>query len=105
NDFNFPNANVFVSRSTDNGVTWSSAIMASAHSCFVRNVQITGDFTNGDVYIAGMDEGGGGFPHNDTNLFFKSTDGGAPGTNTLTGRPFPGPGVVAGSAKTYFHML
>ena len=32
---------------------------------------------NGTLYIAGMDEGGGGFPHNDTNLIYKSTDGGS----------------------------
>ncbi len=44
---------------------------------FIRDVQITGDFAgNGIVYIAGMNEGGGGFPHNDNNLIFKSTDGG-----------------------------
>ena len=33
-----------------------------------------------------MDEGGGGFPHNDNNLIFKSTDGGTPG---LTPTPAP----------------
>ena len=32
-------------------------------------MQITGDPGTGDMYIAGMDEGGGGFPHNDTNKF------------------------------------
>ena len=38
-------------------------------------MQITGDMSgNGTVYIAGMDEGGGGFPHNDENLIFKSTE-------------------------------
>jgi len=42
-----------------------------------------------------MDEGGGGFPHNDTNLIFKSTDGGNTWTNTYTGPQFPGPGVTA----------
>ena len=42
--------------------------MVSTQNTFIRNVQITGDVTNGDVYIAGMDEGGGGFPHNNTNL-------------------------------------
>ena len=42
-----------------------------------------------------MDEGGGGFPHNDTNLIFKSTDGGSTWANTYTGTPFPGPGVTA----------
>ena len=55
-------------------------------------MQITGDMSgNGTLYIAGMDEGGGGFPHNDTNLMFKSTDGGASWSNTYTGTPFPGP--------------
>ena len=49
---------------------------------------------NGNLYIAGMDEGGGGFPHNDTNLIYKSTDGGATWSNTYTGTPFPGPGVM-----------
>ena len=43
----------------------------------------------GDVYIAGMDEGGGGFPHNDTNKIFRSTDGGNTWTNTYTGPAFP----------------
>src|SRR5205809_669943 len=96
NDFNVGNANIFVVRSTDNGNTWSSPVMVSTQNTFVRNVQITGDMAgNGDLYIAGMDEGGGGFPHNDTNLIFKSTDGGASWTNTYTGSPFPGPGVCS----------
>ena len=42
---------------------------------------------DGTLYIAGMDEGGGGFPHNDTNLIYKSTDGGATWSNTYTGTP------------------
>ncbi len=96
NDFNQPNANIFVSRSTDNGLTWSSAIMVSTQATFIRNTQITGDMSgNGTIYIAGMDEGGGGFPHNDTNLIFKSTDGGATWSNTYTGTPFAGPGVTS----------
>src|SRR3989440_861158 len=96
NDFNQPNFNIFVSRSTDNGVTWSSAIMVSTQSTFIRDVQITGDMSgNGTIYVAGMDEGGGGFPHNDTNLLFKSTDGGVTWNNTYTGTPFPGPGVCS----------
>jgi hypothetical protein len=43
NDFNAPSANIFVVRSTDNGATWSSAIMVSTQNTFIRNVQITGD--------------------------------------------------------------
>jgi len=42
-----------------------------------------------------MDEGGGGFPHNDTNLIFKSTDGGSTWANTYMAHLFPGPGVTA----------
>src|SRR5438067_34984 len=103
NDFNVGNANIFVIRSTDGGTTWSSPVMVSTQPTFIRNTQITGDLGgNGTIYIAGMDEGGGGFPHNDTNLIFKSTDGGATWSNTYTGTPFPGPGV---GAVGYFAVM
>jgi hypothetical protein len=93
NDFNVGAGALVVSRSTDNGGTWSSAITVANTGTFIRNTQITGDMSgNGTIYIAGMDEGGGGFPHNDTNLLYKSTDGGATWSNTYTGTPFPGPG-------------
>jgi hypothetical protein len=95
NDFNQPSANIFCTFSTDNGATWHSPIIVSTQNTFIRNVQITGDLATGEVYIAGMDEGGGGFPHNDTNYIFKSTDGGNTWTNTYIGKPFPGPGVTA----------
>src|SRR5881397_2910600 len=79
NDFNFPNADIFVSRSTDNGITWSSQIQVSSGN-FYRNVQITGDPTNGDLYIAGMDENSGngctgGCGSTRNNKIFRSTDG------------------------------
>ena len=64
-------------------------------SPFIRNVQITGDPATGVVYVAGMDEDGGGFPHNNNNLIYKSTDGGTTWTNTYNGPAFPGPGVTA----------
>jgi hypothetical protein len=96
NDFNVGAGALVVSRSTDNGSTWSSAITVANTGTFIRNTQITGDMSgNGTIYIAGMDEGGGGFPHNDTNLIYKSTDGGATWSNTYTGTPFPGPGVTS----------
>src|SRR5262245_49857431 len=80
--------------------------MVSTQATFIRDVQITGDMAGGgDVYIAGMDEGGGGFPHNDTNLIFKSTDGGATWANTYTGTPFAAPGVVVCSDNAYFTCM
>jgi hypothetical protein len=96
NDFAVGAGALVMSRSTDNGSTWSSAITVANTGTFIRNTQITGDMGgNGTIYIAGMDEGGGGFPHNDTNLIYKSTDGGATWSNTYTGTPFPGPGVTS----------
>jgi hypothetical protein len=94
NDFNVGGA-LFVTFSTDNGLTWTNARQLTTGTPFIRDVQITGDLATGDVYIAGMDEGSGGFPHNDTNYIFRSTDGGNTWTNTYTGPSFPGPGVGA----------
>jgi len=95
NDFN-AGQNIFVVRTTDNGLTWSSPVQVNTGATFIRNVQITGDMSgNGTIYIAGMDEGGGGFPHNDINKIYKSTDGGVTWSNTYTGPSFPGPGVTS----------
>jgi len=96
NDFNVGTGALMSTFSSDNGVTWHSPVTVSNTGTFIRDVQITGDMSgNGTIYIAGMDEGGGGFPHNDTNHIYKSTDGGNTWTNTYTGTPFPGPGVTA----------
>jgi hypothetical protein len=96
NDFAVGSGALVMSFSSDNGNTWSSAVTVSNTATFIRNTQITGDMSgNGTIYIAGMDEGGGSFPHNDTNLIFKSTDGGATWTNTYTGPSFPGPGATS----------
>ena len=42
-----------------------------------------------------MDEGGGGFPHNNINHIYKSTDGGNTWAHPYTGPAFSGPGVTA----------
>src|SRR5882757_6709572 len=102
NDFNVGGGALQVRVSTDNGNTWTQHGITSS---FIRNVQITGDPVTGDVYIAGMDEGGGGFPHNDTNYMFRSTDGGNTWTNTYTGTPFAGPGVQVCSDNPYFTCM
>jgi len=94
NDFN-RGGGLFVRYSTDNGVTWTQERQLTTGTPFIRDVQITGDKVNGDVYVAGMDEGGGGFPHNDINHIYRSTDGGNTWAHTYTGSAFPGPGVTA----------
>ena len=93
NDFTVSGGALFVHYSTDNGLTWTNERQIT--TTFIRNVQITGDLVTGDVYIAGMNEGGGGFPHNCSNLIFRSTDGGNTWTNTYTGPTFSGPGRAA----------
>src|SRR6266581_5558432 len=102
NDFNVGGGALFVRYSTDNGLTWTNARQITSGSPFIRDVQITGDLATGDVYIAGMNEGGGGFPHNDMNLIFRSTDGGNTWTNTYTGTAFSGPGR---SSSGYFATM
>ncbi|HSS16369.1 MAG TPA: sialidase family protein, partial [Candidatus Dormibacteraeota bacterium] len=88
---------LFETFSSDGGATWHSPIEVQTNtSFFSRDVQITGDMAgNGNVYIASMDEGGGGFPHMDTNYLYKSTDGGVTWTNPYIGSPFAAPGVCS----------
>ena len=94
NDFAIGGGALYVTYS-DNGTTWTKTQINNGVP-FIRDVQITGDLSgNGNVYLAGMNENGGGFPHTDNNLIFKSTNGGVNFTNTYTGPGFPGPGVTA----------
>ena len=105
NNFSVGSGALQVTFSTDNGTTWRTPVTVS-NAGFIRNVQITGDASgNGTIYIAGMDEGGGGFPHNDTNKIFRSTDGGSTWTNTYTGSPFAGPGARVCSDNSYFTCM
>ncbi len=97
--------NLMVRSSTDNGATWGNERQLADANPFIRDVQVTVDLTTGDVYVAGMDEGGGGFPHNDRNLIFKSTDGGNTWANTYTGPAFPGPGVTTCASNSYFACM
>ena len=56
---------------------------------------------NGDVYVAGMDEGGGG-TSNRQNYIFRSTDGGATWTYSTTGPSFP---PVGDTSCGYFYAV
>ena len=95
NNFAVGSGALQVTFSTDNGNTWNLRTVSNTGT-FIRNTQITGDMSgNGTIYIAGMDEGGGGFPHNNVNHIYRSTDGGNTWTHTYNGPSFPGPGVTA----------
>jgi hypothetical protein len=48
---------------SDNGTSWSTPVFLSAG--FIRDVQLTGSPTDGTVFVAAMDESGGG--NNRTN--------------------------------------
>lgn len=102
NDF-AAGGNLKVRFSTDNGTTWTEKQLAPA-SPFIRDVQITGDATNGTVFVAGMNEGGGGLA-NRQNLLYRSTDGGNTWTNTYTGPSFAAPGSTLCASNTYFACM
>ena len=87
NDF-ATDASIFVSMTTDNGLTWSGAVQVTTG--FIRNVQITGDAVTGHVYLAGMEENGGQENFDRNNLIYKSTDGGNTWANTYSGPTFSG---------------
>jgi hypothetical protein len=89
NDFNVGGGALKVTYSTDNGLTWTNERTIS--NVFIRDVQITGD-TDGTVYLAGMDEKGGGLTTR-ANKMYKSTDGGNTWANTYTGAAFNAPGA------------
>ena len=102
NDFNIGGGALYVRYSTDNGLTWNNSRQVNAS--FVRDVQITGDSTTGILYLASMNEMGGGLS-NRANLFFKSTDGGNSWTQTYTGPTFAGPGSTTCASNSYFACM
>ena len=89
--------------STDNGLTWNNERQLAPASPFIRDVQITGDSATGTVYVAGMNEMGGGLTTR-ANKIYRSTDGGNTWTNTFTGASFPGPGVTT-CPNAYFACM
>ena len=103
NDF-ASGGNLKVRYSTDNGATWTNERQLAPASPFIRDVQITGDSATGTVYVAGMDEKGGGLTTRQ-NIFYKSTDGGNSWTKTYTGPTFNGPGSTTCASNSYFACM
>src|SRR4030042_684034 len=79
---------------SDNGTAWSAPVQVT--TSFIRNVQITGSpGADGTVFIAGMNESGGGCATARINIMYRSTNGGASWTQVYTGPSFTGPGNVS----------
>jgi hypothetical protein len=80
---------------SDDGVAWTAPVRIANGSTFIRDVQVTGSpagatrFEGPDstVFVAGMDEGGGGCATRQ-NLMYKSIDGGVTWTSTTLGPRF-----------------
>ena len=79
-----------VTWSDDGGTTWHTPV--DVNSTFIRNVQLTVGL-DGTVFIAAMDEGGGGLAGPRTNIIYRSTNGGTTWTSSNTGASFTGPGT------------
>ena len=102
NDFNRGGGAIFVRYSTDNGATWTNERQIT--NTFFRNVQLTGDSATGTLYLASMNEMGGGLS-NRSNLIYKSTDGGNSWSQSYSGPTFAGPGVTTCASNSYFACM
>jgi len=99
NDFN-NNGGALTVVYSDDGKTWSSPVVVN--SGFVRDVQITGSprgatlskGQNSTVFLASMDEGGGGF-NTRQNIMYNSTNGGKTWTEAMVGSRFTPTGDIS----------
>ena len=87
--------------SNDGGATWTAPV--TVVNSFVRDVQVTTG-PDGHVFIASMDEGGGGLGTR-TNIVRISTNGGSNWSSVTMGPGFPGPGVGLCSSNSYFATM
>jgi len=110
NNFNQGNGGLDVVHS-DDGQSWSSPVTINNGNTFIRDVQITGTppgppapnagYTS-SVFIAGMDEGGGGFATRQ-NIMYRSNDGGNTWTSVVMGARFNPPGDAL--CNSYFVQM
>src|SRR5947207_5412528 len=101
NDFNIGGGALYVTRS-DNGTTWSAVQLNPG---FIRDIQVTGDLQgSGRVYVATMNEGGGGLTTRQ-NVMYRSTDGGVTWTSVNAGPSFQAPGRTTCTANSYFACM
>lgn len=97
---------------SDDGKTWSAPVLVDNGSTFIRDVQITGspvgatryEGSNSTVFIAGMDEGGGGCATRQ-NQIYKSLDGGLTWTKVLIGTRFKPICDALCSSNSYFAQV
>ena len=96
---------------SDDGNTWSTPAQLTTR--FIRDVQLTGTppgppppnagFSS-TVFVAAMDEGGGGFNPRQ-NIMFRSTNGGGSWSSVNVGQPFNPPGDDVCTSNSYFARM
>ena len=97
---------------SDDGTTWSTPKQLNSGT-FIRDVQITGTPPGppppqaryySTVFIAGMDEGGGGL-NKRQNYMYRSLDGGVTWSSVTMGPQFSAVGDALCSAGSYFARI
>jgi len=96
NDFNVGGGALQLTYSSDNGATWS--VPMTINGTFIRNIQ-GASRPDGSVYLAVMDEGGGG-NNPRQNWIYYSSDGGDTWNGNAMGSSFTAPGDIL--CSSYF---
>jgi hypothetical protein len=103
NDFSIGGGALRTTFSTDGGTTWSAPI--NVIGSFRRDIALAVT-PNGNVWLAGMDEGVNGGGANRTNFMHRSTDGAVTwGAGVQQNPPFAPPGNVNCSGNPYFRVI
>jgi FG-GAP-like repeat len=105
NDFAVGSGALEVTHS-DDGTVWSPVVVSNT-AAFMRDVQLTGG-PDGTVFLASMDEGGGGLAGPRHNIMFRSLDGGVTWTASpgiSMGASFLGPGDSVCASNSYFAKM